>query len=113
MPTVFLTLAPIEEKQRRSETDLWREFERVRPAILGAVLNAVAHGLQVLESVKPDRLPRTADFALWATACEPALCPAGTVSRTYAANAKATDRPDHRFRAGTHERAEHSFADER
>jgi hypothetical protein len=30
-----------------------------------------------------------ADFALWATACEPALWPAGTFSRAYAANRKA------------------------
>jgi hypothetical protein len=86
---IFLTLAPIEEKQRRSETELWREFERARPAILSALLDAVAHGLRALESVKPDRLPRMADFALWATACEPALWPAGTFNRAYAANRKA------------------------
>src|SRR3974390_2225021 len=30
-----------------------------------------------------------ADFALWATACEPALWPAGTFARAYAANRRA------------------------
>src|SRR6266404_1787694 len=31
---IFLTLAPIGEQQRRSETELWREFEIARPHIL-------------------------------------------------------------------------------
>src|SRR6516165_5488620 len=86
---IFLMLAPIGEAQRRSETELWREFERARPAILGALFDAVAHGLQALEAVQPGRLPRMADFALWASACEPALWPAGTFSRAYAENHKA------------------------
>jgi hypothetical protein len=86
---IFLTLGPIGEEQRRSETGLWREFELVRPAILGALLDAVAHGLGAVGSVHLSRLPRMADFALWATACETVLWPGGTFSRAYAANRKA------------------------
>jgi hypothetical protein len=86
---IFLTLAPIGEEQRRSETELWREFELARPAILGVLLDAAAHGLRAVGSVHLDRLPRMADFALWATACETALWPAGTFTRAYAANRKA------------------------
>ncbi len=33
-----------------------------------------------------DRLPRMADFALWVTACESALWPAGTFTRAYEDN---------------------------
>src|SRR5262249_3958029 len=84
--TIFLTLGPIGEEQRRSEAELWREFEAARPQILGALLDATAHGLRVLSGVRLDRLPRMADFALWATACETALWPAGTFSRAYARN---------------------------
>src|ERR1700738_3480378 len=73
---IFLTLAPIGEAQRRAESELWREFELTRPHILGALLDAVVHGLRALDRVQLDRLPRMADFALWATACETALCPA-------------------------------------
>ena len=86
---IFLTLGPIREEQRRSETELWREFELARPAILGALLDAAAHGLKAMGSVHLDRLPRMADFALWATACETGLWPAGTFTRAYTANRKA------------------------
>src|SRR6266702_6919650 len=42
---ILLTLGPIGEEQRRSETELWRDFELARGSILGALLDAVAHGL--------------------------------------------------------------------
>jgi hypothetical protein len=86
---IFLTLAPIGEAQRRPESELWREFEVARPHILGALLDAVVHGLRALDRVHLDRLPRMADFALWATACETALWPAGTFARAYTANRRA------------------------
>jgi hypothetical protein len=87
--TICLTLGSIGEEQRRSEAALWREFERARPAILGALLDAVANGLRTVDSVQPGRLPRMADFTLWATACETALWPTGTFSDAYTANRKA------------------------
>src|SRR5215475_5210049 len=86
---IFLTLAPIGEEQRRSEAELWRQFEIARPRILGALLHAVVDGLRAVSRVRLDRLPRMADFALWATACETALWPAGTFARAYAANRRA------------------------
>src|SRR4051812_14825549 len=45
---ILLTLGPIGEEQRRSETELCREFEFARPAILGALLDAAAHGLRAV-----------------------------------------------------------------
>jgi len=86
---IFLTLAPIEETQRRPESELWHVFEIERPRILGALLDAVVQGLRALDGVHLSRLPRMADFALWATACEPALWPVGTFARAYAANRRA------------------------
>jgi hypothetical protein len=87
---IFLTLTPIGESQRRPEADLWHEFEIARPRILGALLDAVVHGLRAkLGRVQLDRLPRMADFALWASACETALWPPGTFARAYAANRRA------------------------
>ena len=86
---IFLTLTPIAEEQRHSEAELWREFEHARPAILGALVDALAEGLRELPRVRLERLPRMADFALWATACETALWPAGTFACAYAANRQA------------------------
>jgi hypothetical protein len=82
---ILLTLAPIAERQRRPETALWREFELARPHILGALLDAAAHGVRMLPHVRL-RLPRMADFALWATACESAFRPACTLETAYCNN---------------------------
>jgi hypothetical protein len=86
---IFLTLASIGEAQRRPESELWREFEIARPRILGALLDAMVHGLRGIGRVHLKALPRMADFAVCATACETALWPAGTFARAYAANRRA------------------------
>ncbi len=83
---VFLTLEPIPEERRRPEAELWATFEAERPRILGVLLDAVVRGLKMLPQTKLERLPRMADFALWATACETALWPAGTFWSAYCDN---------------------------
>jgi hypothetical protein len=83
---IQLTLDPITEVQRRPEKALWQKFELMRPRILGALLDAVVHGLQNLGRVQLKRLPRMADFALWATACETGCWPAGTFENAYGVN---------------------------
>src|SRR5262249_2911090 len=55
------------------EEEVLARFEKVRPKILGALLDAVSAGLKRLPNVKLERLPRMADFARWVTACEVAL----------------------------------------
>ena len=57
--------------------------------LLGALLDALVHLLRAIGGVQLDRLPRMADFAIWATACETALWPAGTFARAYATNRRA------------------------
>ena len=83
---ILLMLAPIAERQRRPEHALLREFELARSHILGALLDAAAHGLQMLPRVRLQHLPRMADFALWATACESAFRPARTLETAYSNN---------------------------
>jgi hypothetical protein len=65
---------------------LWAAFEAARPRILGVLLDGVAKGLAELPRTKLDKLPRMADFALWATACETALWPSGTFWSAYCGN---------------------------
>jgi len=81
---IFLALEPIPENLRRAEKELWAEFEAKRPLILGALLDAVAHGLRHLPDTRLEELPRMADFALWATACETAT--RGAFMRAYSGN---------------------------
>ena len=83
---IFLKLPRIPERARRSEEEFWAGFDEERPAILGALLDVVVQGLKALPDVKLERLPRMADFARWATACETALWPPGTFKRAYERN---------------------------
>jgi hypothetical protein len=83
---LFLTLEPIPEERRQPEAELWAAFEAERPRILGVLLDAAVQGLKMLPGTRLERLPRMADFALWATACETALWPAGTFWSAYCFN---------------------------
>jgi hypothetical protein len=68
--SIFLDLDPIPENARKLERELKADFDQVRPRILGALLDVVAYGLKRLPETHLSRLPRMADFAKWATACE-------------------------------------------
>jgi hypothetical protein len=70
---IVLHLPPLPEERCRPEAELWAEFEKARPRILGALLDVVAGALRELPHVRLLRHPRMADFALWITAAEPAL----------------------------------------
>jgi len=83
---LFLTLEPIPESRRRPEAELWTAFEVDRPYILGALLDVVVEGLKRLPETRLEELPRMADFALWATASETAIWPAGTFWTAYSGN---------------------------
>jgi hypothetical protein len=83
---ILLQLEPIPDDRRRPEAEIWAEFERERPRILGALLDALVEGLRRLPDTRLPRLPRMADFALWASACETALWPRGTFWEAYEGN---------------------------
>ncbi len=87
--SIFLTLPSVADARRQAERELWRQFELARPHLLGALLDLIVHGLRTLPAMGLDRLPRMADFALWAAACETALWPPGTFGRAYEANRRA------------------------
>jgi hypothetical protein len=84
---VVLTLPPIPEDRCRPEAELWQEYDRARPLLLGALLDALAGALDRLPSVRQARLPRMADFALLGVAAEKALgWKAGSFMTAYGAN---------------------------
>lgn len=67
---VVLSLPEISDKERREEAVFWKEFEAVRPQILGSLLSAVSAALRNVDKVKLEKKPRMADFAIWASAAE-------------------------------------------
>jgi hypothetical protein len=83
---IFLIMGSLRDEQRRPEAELWQQFELARPRILGALLDAVAQGLRMRDRIQFARLPRMADFAKWATACEAALWSSGGFRKAYNAN---------------------------
>jgi hypothetical protein len=81
--SIFITLEPIPEADRRAEDELWEHIRGELPGILGVLCDAISHGLHYRDLVKLERLPRMADFAKWATACEGAFWRAGTFQTAY------------------------------
>lgn len=84
---ISITLPPLPDETRRPERLFWADFERARPLIFGALLDAVAAGLRHLADIKLDRTPRMADFATWVEACAPGFgWPPGEFLRDYDEN---------------------------
>jgi hypothetical protein len=83
---VFLALQPIPKDECRSDNELAADFKEAHPRILGVLLDAVAHGLGCLPQASRDDLPRMADFAVWARACETAFWETGDFDKAYTKN---------------------------
>ncbi len=71
--SIIFTLAPIGDAEKRRFKDVWQDFQAVRPAVLGALFDAVAMALSRADDVRLHNTSRNADFATWVVAAEPAL----------------------------------------
>jgi len=60
---VIADLEPIDEANRRTESELDRHYADLQPYLLGALLDTVADVLERLPHVQTPGLPRMADFA--------------------------------------------------
>jgi hypothetical protein len=90
--SIILKLPTIPPEHRLTEKGVLSDFAAVHPGVLGALLDVVVTGLRNLPHTTLDRLPRMSDFALWLSACEPALpWSAGQFMRTYCAKMKAAN----------------------
>ncbi len=88
--SIILYLPSIPDEQRKTEKNFWREFETVRPQLLGTLLDSIAFALRELPSVQLPNLPRLADFAEWSVAAAPAMGWQGTdFLRVYRGNRDA------------------------
>jgi len=84
--SMLLSLPAFKPGQRKPERALWTDFERQRPKILGALLDAVVQALARVDRV-PEPDVRMSDFAQWVIAAEPALAMrTGQFMQTYTGN---------------------------
>ncbi len=83
-----VTLAPIPEAERKPEAELNAAIDLARPRILGALLDAMSHGLRELPNIHLQRLPRMADFIRWTQACEGAFWEQGSIHEAFDKNAE-------------------------
>ena len=62
---------PISDDIRKTEEEFYTEFDAAHPKILGAIFDLLSVGLRRIEEVRSRglKLPRMADFSLWAIAC--------------------------------------------
>jgi DNA polymerase I len=61
------------DDKRRSESEVLAEFERMKPQLLGYIMDILVKALQLKANLNLDRLPRMADFAIWGEAIAQAL----------------------------------------
>jgi hypothetical protein len=66
--SLIIHLPAISPNKRKTEAEIWQEFELIRPLVLGNLLDGVSHALRNISHVHLEQKPRMADFALWATA---------------------------------------------
>lgn len=90
--SMIVNLPQLCDSARRTERDLRREYDRIRPRVLGALLDSVVMAMRNMDAVDVPNLPRMADFARWVVAAEPALpWKPGEFLATYAANRQAAE----------------------
>jgi len=82
---LLVDLPVIKEADRKYLEELWADFYKHQPTILGALCDAMSAGLHNVSEVDlTGRLPRMADFARWAVATETALgMEAGSFMKAY------------------------------
>ena len=81
---LFIGLEPISDADRKAEDDLLCGISTPSARrFLGVLFDALVVGLQRRPSISLPEMPRMADFAKWATACETAFWPSGTFMAAY------------------------------
>lgn len=66
--TIPLELRPTTSHERKTEDEIWSDFEPLLPAILGGIFDAVSGAMRLRGSINLSEKPRMADFAVWGCA---------------------------------------------
>lgn len=71
--SVIISLERISEDQRKSEVEIYNQFEKIKPELLGAIFDAVSKMLRIEPTLTFSKKPRMADYYGFATAAALAL----------------------------------------
>lgn len=63
--SLLLGLERIAEDERKEESQVWDEFNRDKPKMLGAIFNTISKAMRIYPDVKLNKLGRMADFTRW------------------------------------------------
>jgi hypothetical protein len=70
---LFLELERIPKEERKTERQIWQEFDADRADIIGGALTALSKAMAIMPEVELDKLNRMADFTAWGYAIAEAL----------------------------------------
>ena len=62
--SIMLEYKRLSDYKRRSESEVLAEFEKMKPQLLGCILDILVKALQIRPGLNSQRLPRIADFAI-------------------------------------------------
>lgn len=71
--SMIVNMPVIPDARKQTERKMMKDFEAVKPRILGAICEILQFTLSNIDNVQMPAFPRMADFAEWITAAEPAL----------------------------------------
>jgi hypothetical protein len=63
--SMLLELDRLSTSERKTERELWDEFDADKPKILGMIFSILSKAMGLFSSIKLDTLGRMADFTLW------------------------------------------------
>jgi hypothetical protein len=70
---LLFSLDPIKSDQRKTEEQIYAEFQKVKPHLLGATFDALSQALAIIGDINLSRFGRMADFNRWGVAIARAL----------------------------------------
>lgn len=71
--SILIELERVPKETRLNEKELYEDFEKTLPGILGSIFTALSKAMSIRPTIQLNELPRMADFAMWGYAIAEAL----------------------------------------